>query len=52
MNSLLKIKDLKNYRFFQNFMWDEDNCELFSKNNLIYGWNGSGKTTLCDFFMI
>lgn len=50
MYRLCKIKDLKGYRFFQNFRWDETNCRLFNQNNLIYGWNGSGKTTLCDFF--
>lgn len=47
---LRKIKELKGYRFFQNFKWDESGCKLFNQNNLIYGWNGSGKTTLCDFF--
>lgn len=47
---LRKIKELKGYRFFQNFKWDESSCKLFDQNNLIYGWNGSGKTTLCDFF--
>ena len=47
---LRKIKELKGYRFFQNFKWDESDCKLFDRNNLIYGWNGSGKTTLCDFF--
>lgn len=50
MYRLCKIKELKGYRFFQNFKWDENNCSLFNQNNLIYGWNGSGKTTLCDFF--
>ena len=50
MYRLYKIKDLQGYRFFQNFKWDETNCQLFNQNNLIYGWNGSGKTTLCDFF--
>lgn len=47
---LRKIRELKEYRFFQNFKWDESGCKLFDQNNLIYGWNGSGKTTLCDFF--
>lgn len=47
---LRKIKELKGYRFFQNYKWDESACKLFEQNNLIYGWNGSGKTTLCDFF--
>lgn len=47
---LRKIKELKGYRFFQDFKWDESGCKLFDRNNLIYGWNGSGKTTLCDFF--
>lgn len=50
MFSLRKIKELKKYRFFQDYKWDENACKLFEKNNLIYGWNGSGKTTLCDFF--
>ncbi len=50
MYSLRKIKELKKYRFFQNYKWDEDNCKLFKKYNLIYGWNGCGKTTLCDFY--
>lgn len=50
MLALRKIKELKGYRFFQNFKWDESACKLFNQNNLIYGWNGSGKTTLCDFF--
>lgn len=49
MYRLLKIKELKSYRFFQDYKWDEDNCKLFSRYNIIYGWNGSGKTTLCDF---
>ena len=49
MLALRKIKELKGYRFFQNFKWDESACKLFTQNNLIYGWNGSGKTTLCDF---
>jgi len=47
---LRKIKELKGYRFFQDYRWDENSCKLFAQNNLIYGWNGSGKTTLCDFF--
>lgn len=47
---LRKIKEIKGYRFFQNFKWDESGCKLFDQNNFIYGWNGSGKTTLCDFF--
>lgn len=50
MYSLRKIKELKEYRFFQNYKWNESDCKLFTQNNLIYGWNGSGKTTLCDFF--
>lgn len=50
MYSLRKIKELKKYRFFQNYKWDEADCKLFKKYNLIYGWNGCGKTTLCDFF--
>lgn len=50
MFSLRKIKELKGYRFFQNYKWDEGSCKLFETYNLIYGWNGSGKTTLCDFF--
>lgn len=49
MYRLSKIKELKEYRFFKAFEWDENNCNLFNQNNLIYGWNGSGKTTLCDF---
>ena len=49
MYALRKIKELKGYRFFQDFHWNENGCDLFSHNNLIYGWNGSGKTTLCDF---
>lgn len=50
MFRLRKIKALKGYRFFEDFKWDENNCKLFERNNLIYGWNGSGKTTLCDIF--
>ena len=50
MYSLRKIKELNNYRFFKDYKWDEDNCKLFKKYNLIYGWNGCGKTTLCDFY--
>lgn len=50
MYRLRKIKELKGYRFFQDFKWDESNCSLFNQNNIVYGWNGSGKTTLCDFF--
>jgi len=46
---LIKIKELSGYRFFQDFKWDEGNCALFSRYNIVYGWNGSGKTTLCDF---
>lgn len=49
MYKLIKLKELKDYRFFQNFKWDEDRCALFSRYNIIYGWNGTGKTTLCDF---
>ncbi len=49
MYKLQKIKELSCYRFFQNFRWDENDCNLFKRNNIIYGWNGSGKTTLCDF---
>ena len=49
MYALRKIKEIKGYRFFQDFHWNENGCDLFSQNNLIYGWNGSGKTTLCDF---
>jgi len=48
MYKLRKLKELKGYRFFQDFKWDES-CHLFARNNLIYGWNGSGKTTFCDF---
>jgi wobble nucleotide-excising tRNase len=47
---LRKLKELKGYRFFQDFKWNESNCKLFERNNLIYGWNGSGKTTMCDIF--
>ena len=47
---LRKIKEIKGYRFFRDYKWDESACRLFEQNNLIYGWNGSGKTTLCDFF--
>ena len=50
MYRLRKIKELKKYRFFQDFKWDENGCNLFDKYNIIYGWNGSGKTTLCDLF--
>ena len=50
MISLLKIKEINGYRFFNQFRWDEQKCKPFVENNLIYGWNGSGKTTLCDFF--
>ena len=50
MFSLRKINELRGYRFYQDFKWDESNCKLFEKNNIIYGWNGSGKTTICDFF--
>lgn len=50
MLSLRKIKELKGYRFFQSYVWDESACKLFERSNIIYGWNGSGKTTLCDFF--
>lgn len=50
MFSLRKIKELRGYRFFQNYTWDESACKLFERYNIIYGWNGSGKTTLCDFF--
>ncbi len=49
MYRLCKIREIKGYRFFQDFTWDEGRCDLFGQNNLIYGWNGSGKTTLCDF---
>lgn len=49
MYALRKIKELKGYRFFQDFHWNENGCDLFAQNNIIYGWNGSGKTTLCDF---
>lgn len=49
MYQLRKIKEIKGYRFFQDYKWDENNCKLFDRNNIIYGWNGSGKTTLCDF---
>ena len=37
MYSLRKIKELKNYRFFKDYKWDEDDCKLFKKYNLIYG---------------
>ena len=50
MRRVVKIKTLKEYRFFSNFSWNEGNCNLFTKYNIIYGWNGSGKTTICDFF--
>ena len=50
MKRVVKIKTLKEYRFFSNFSWNEANCKLFAKYNIIYGWNGSGKTTICDFF--
>ena len=49
MKQLTRIKTLKDFRFFQNFSWDE-NLSPFHKYNLIYGWNGCGKSTLCDFF--
>lgn len=50
MHRLSKIKEIKSFRFFQDYKWNEDNCALFNRYNLIYGWNGCGKTTLCDFF--
>lgn len=50
MYYLRKVKEIKGYRFFKDYKWDEDACKLFNQYNLIYGWNGSGKTTLCDFF--
>lgn len=49
MFSLTKIKLLKNFRFFQDYKWDENGLSLFQKYNIFYGWNGSGKSTLCDF---
>ena len=33
MYSLRKIKELKKYRFFQNYKWDEADCKLF-KNTI------------------
>ncbi len=30
MYSIRKIKELKNYRFFQNYKWDEGNCKFFN----------------------
>lgn len=50
MHRLIKISGLSGFRFFNDFKWDEDNCKLFERYNIVYGWNGSGKTTLCDFF--
>lgn len=50
MYRLRKITELKDFRFFRDYKWDENNCRLFDRNNIVYGWNGSGKTSLCDLF--
>lgn len=44
-----RIKKIKNFGIFKNFIWQE-NVNEFKKFNLIYGWNYSGKTTLSRIF--
>ncbi len=46
---LTKIKDIKGFRIFKNFVWPEY-LDEFARFNLIYGLNGSGKTTLTNIF--
>lgn len=49
MRYLRKIKSINGFRCFAPFSWSEENCELFDRYNLIYGWNGAGKSTLGAF---
>ena len=49
-DGIVKICELKNFRVFKNFSWE--NQTPFGKTNLIYGWNYSGKTTLSRLFQM
>lgn len=49
MRYLRKIKMIDGFRCFSPFSWSEENCELFDRYNLVYGWNGTGKSTLSTF---
>ena len=51
MYRLTKVASLKNFHFYNDFKWFEDDCREFTKANIIYGWNGSGKTTFCNFLL-
>jgi len=48
-NKISKIKKLKNFGIFKNFLWHSDVPD-FKQFNLIYGWNRSGKTTFSRIF--
>jgi wobble nucleotide-excising tRNase len=44
-----RIKTLKNFGIFKDFVWS-GNLQDFKEKNIIYGWNYSGKTTLSRLF--
>ena len=47
MYQIRKLAEIKNYRAYESFVWDES-VKLFDKNNIIFGWNASGKSSIAD----
>ena len=50
MFQIRKLSEIKNYRAYKDFKWDES-LLLFGRNNLFFGWNASGKSSLADLLM-
>lgn len=50
MFQIRKLSEIKNYRAYKDFKWDES-VLLFGKNNLFFGWNASGKSSLADLLL-
>lgn len=51
MYQLRKLSEIKNYRAYANFKWDES-VDCFGKTNLIFGWNASGKSSIADLLFL
>ncbi len=50
MYQIRKLSEIKNYRAYENFVWDES-VKLFDKYNIIFGWNASGKSSIADLLL-